>query len=159
MSHDGSSRLKVIITAEPESALVELCGISLLERLLGFCSDSAFAEATILVGRTRGPSATRRAPSWARASLGIEICEVTSGTVTAADIRKLAGDAQPQTLLIDGGTYFDAAFAWRSAAATIGTAVADRLRTAPYLHASIQRLCAASRRISAARAIDPSARN
>lgn len=99
---------QVIIVAEPEQALVELCGISLLERQLRILQRLSVSHATIV---SASPDAIRQhlaPPSWARAGLAVRVLDAADRVVTADDIRTLCPPGESQILVIDGGTYFDA---------------------------------------------------
>jgi 1L-myo-inositol 1-phosphate cytidylyltransferase / CDP-L-myo-inositol myo-inositolphosphotransferase len=89
----GTAREAVII-AEPDRALVELCGISILERLLRILQRLGLRRASIV---SSSPEEIRRhlaTPSWARS-------EIVSDVVGADAI------THNQVLFIDGGSYFD----------------------------------------------------
>jgi phosphatidylglycerophosphate synthase len=110
MAHRMIDRVttKVIITAEPESAFVELCGISMLERLLRILQRLGVAQVSIL---SASPDAVRQhlaRLSWARADVRFDIVRAVGRTVTTADIRNLAGSDDAPMLLVDGSSFFDA---------------------------------------------------
>jgi phosphatidylglycerophosphate synthase len=75
-----------VILAESPASLVELCGISLLERLLRTLQRSGIDRVTIL-SSTAGPIAEELArPSWARAHLQLALCARPSGPVRIEQI-------------------------------------------------------------------------
>jgi GTP:adenosylcobinamide-phosphate guanylyltransferase len=74
---------QVIIIAEPEQALVELCGISLLERLLRMLQRLGIARATIVSASPDRIRTHLEPPSWARADLAVEVLQSSSRSVTA----------------------------------------------------------------------------
>jgi phosphatidylglycerophosphate synthase len=75
-----------VILAESPASLVELCGISLLERLLRTLQRSGIERVTIL-SSTPGPIAEEMArPSWARAHLQLALRTRPSGRVRIEQI-------------------------------------------------------------------------
>lgn len=100
----GKLSHKVVIEAEADSALTEVCGISLLERALRILQRLGVGRATII---SASPEAIRRhlaQPSWARAALGVEVIELSAPVVTRAEIPE-TGDS---LLLLDAGIYLEA---------------------------------------------------
>ncbi|HSH37626.1 MAG TPA: hypothetical protein VK993_02475, partial [Chthoniobacterales bacterium] len=86
---------EVVIIAEPDRALVELCGISMLERLLRVLQRLGVRRASIV---SSSPEEIRRhvqRPSWARSEIVVDL-------VSRDAISDMGG-----ALLVDGGSYFD----------------------------------------------------
>jgi phosphatidylglycerophosphate synthase len=98
-----------VILADDPSALVELCGISTLERLLRTLKRCGIERATVL-SSTPDPIAKELArPSWARAQLNLTLRTRPAGPVTLEQIVNLwprNSDAIP-LLVIPAGSVFD----------------------------------------------------
>jgi 1L-myo-inositol 1-phosphate cytidylyltransferase / CDP-L-myo-inositol myo-inositolphosphotransferase len=90
---------QVLITAEPETALVHVCGISLLERMLRILQRLEVREATILSANADLIRAHLAQPSWARSAIAVTIAEVQ-------DEKSVEGAAR-SLLLLDAGGYLD----------------------------------------------------
>ena len=85
---------EVVIIAEPDRALVELCGISLVERLLRILQRLGVRRARIV---SSSPEEIRRhleKPGWARSEIVADLVSADVITETPA-------------VLVDGGSYFD----------------------------------------------------
>src|SRR4030095_8361008 len=99
-----------VILADDPRALVELCGISTLERLLRTLQRCGIERATVL-SSTPDPIAKELArPSWARAQLNLTLRIRPAGTVRLAQIVDLwprSSDATPLLLVIPAGSVFD----------------------------------------------------
>src|SRR4029077_4798523 len=99
-----------VILAEDPSALVELCGISTLERLLRTLQRCGIERATVL-SSTPEPIANELArPSWARAQLNLTLRTRPAGPVRLEQIVDLwprNSDAIPLLLVIPAGSVFD----------------------------------------------------
>jgi phosphatidylglycerophosphate synthase len=67
----------VIVAAQTPEALVQLCGISLLERHLRVLQRLSFTEATILAHDPEVITAHLEPPSWARARLRTRVCAIS----------------------------------------------------------------------------------
>ena len=89
----------VLITAEPETALVHVCGISLLERMLRILQRLGVAEATILSANRDTIRAHLAERSWPRGGI----------SATVLGVRDLASvrTASRLTVLLDAGVYLD----------------------------------------------------
>jgi 1L-myo-inositol 1-phosphate cytidylyltransferase / CDP-L-myo-inositol myo-inositolphosphotransferase len=99
-----------VILADGPSALVELCGISTLERLLRTLQRCGIERATVL-SNTPDPIAKELArPSWARAQLDITVRTRPAGPVRLeqiVDVWPRNSDAIPLLLVIPAGSVFD----------------------------------------------------
>ncbi len=99
-----------VILADDPSALVELCGISTLERLLRTLQRCGIERATVL-SSTPEPIANELArPSWARAQLNLTLRTRPAGPVRLEQIVDLwprNSDAIPLLLVIPAGSVFD----------------------------------------------------
>ena len=99
-----------VILADDPSALVELCGISTLERLLRTLQRCGIERATVL-SSTPDPIAKELArPSWARAELHLTLRNRPAGPVRLEQIVDLwpsSSDAIPLLLVIPAGSVFD----------------------------------------------------
>ena len=99
-----------VILADDPSALVELCGISTLERLLRTLQRCGIERATVL-SSTPDPIAKELArPSWARAQLHLTLRTRPAGPVRLEQIVDLwprSSDAIPLLLVIPAGSVFD----------------------------------------------------
>lgn len=99
-----SPRPQLLILADAPDALVELFGISLLERLLRIAQRLGFREAVIL-SKTPAEIATHLAkPSWARAEVSLNFRAREPGPFFA---HKVVSDDQ-RTLVVSAGFYYDA---------------------------------------------------
>jgi hypothetical protein len=91
-----------VILAESPASLVELCGISTLERLLRTLQRSGIERATIL-SSTPGPIAEELArPSWARAQLQLALRTRPSGAVRIEQIVDLWREEAELLLVVPG---------------------------------------------------------
>ena len=99
-----------VILADDPSALVELCGISTLERLLRTLQRCGIERATVL-SSTPDPIAKELArPSWARAQLHLTLRTRPAGPVRLEQIVDLwprSSDAIPLLLVVPAGSVFD----------------------------------------------------
>jgi phosphatidylglycerophosphate synthase len=99
-----------VILADDPSALVELCGVSTLERLLRTLQRCGIERATVL-SSTPDPIAKELArPSWARAELHLTLRTRPAGQVTLEQIVDLwprSSEAIRLLLVIPAGSLFD----------------------------------------------------
>ena len=99
-----SPRPQLLILADAPDALVELFGISLLERLLRIAQRLGFREALIL-SKTLDAIATHLAkPSWARAEIALDLRRREMDPVLINDV----APAAQCILLVSAGFYYDA---------------------------------------------------
>jgi 1L-myo-inositol 1-phosphate cytidylyltransferase / CDP-L-myo-inositol myo-inositolphosphotransferase len=96
-----------IILADSPGTLVELCGVSILERLLRMLQRCGFKRAIILSNTPDIIHRHPRRPSWARAQLDVTVRNRESGAVTAEQIVDVWPKPAQLLLVIRGDTVFD----------------------------------------------------
>src|SRR6266550_5337065 len=99
-----------VILADYPSALVELCGISTLERLLRTLQRCGIERATVLSNTPDQIAEELARPSWARAQLSLTLHTRQAGPVRLGqivDVWPRNSDAIPLLLVIPGGSVFD----------------------------------------------------
>src|SRR5437879_12411406 len=89
-----------VILADGPAALVELCGISTLERLLRTLQRCGITRAIILSSSAAEIAQRLAQPSWARADLEFNILERPPGPPTAHQIVDPVAEAVARMLLI-----------------------------------------------------------
>jgi phosphatidylglycerophosphate synthase len=125
-----SPRPQLLILADTPGALVELFGISMLERLLRIAQRLGFREALILSKTPDEIAAHVAKPSWARAGVTLDLRPRETEPVLISDV----APAADRILLVAAGFYYDArllkALAERDAT-TLLLDSAPPLRSAP----------------------------
>lgn len=96
-----------VILADAPGALVELCGISALERLLRTLQRCGIRRAIILSSTAAEIAEHLAQPSWARADLEFTIHERPPGPRTVQQIVDLWPEAAERALVIRGDVVFD----------------------------------------------------
>jgi 1L-myo-inositol 1-phosphate cytidylyltransferase / CDP-L-myo-inositol myo-inositolphosphotransferase len=99
-----------VILADDPSALVELCGISTLERLLRTLQRCGIERATVLSNTPEQIAKELARPSWARAQLSLTLRTRQAGPVRLkqiVDVWPRNSDAIPLLLVIPAGSVFD----------------------------------------------------
>ena len=99
-----------VILADDPSALVELCGISTLERLLRTLQRCGIKRATVLSNTPDQIAEELARPSWARAQLSLTLRTRQAGPVRLeqiVDVWPRNSDAIPLLLVIPAGSVFD----------------------------------------------------
>ncbi|MDQ2824899.1 MAG: CDP-alcohol phosphatidyltransferase family protein [Verrucomicrobiota bacterium] len=96
-----------VILAEGPGALVELCGISTLERLLRTLQRCGITRATILSTTPAEIAQRLGQPSWACADLEFTIHERPPGSTTVQQIVDLWPETAERVLVIQGDVVFD----------------------------------------------------
>ena len=99
-----SPRPQLLILADAPDALVELFGVSLLERLLRTAQRLGFREALILSKTPEEIAARVAKPSWARTEIAIDVRRREADPVLINDVAPGAG----RILLVSAGFYYDA---------------------------------------------------
>src|SRR3954466_12793733 len=99
-----SPRPQLLILADAPDALVELFGVSLLERLLRIAQRLGFREALILSTTPDKIAAHLAKPSWPRAEVSLNFRTREPGPFV---VDKLVTRSEP-TLLVSAGFHFDA---------------------------------------------------
>ena len=96
-----------VILADAPDALVELCGISTLERLLRTLQRCEITHAIILSTTAAAIAQHLAQPSWARADLEFAIHDRPPGPITVQQIVDLWPEAAARLLVIQGDVVFD----------------------------------------------------
>src|SRR5215831_20250998 len=99
-----------VILADDPSALVELCGISTLERLLRTLQRCGIERATVLSSTPDQIAEELARPSWARAQLSVTLRTRQTGPVRLEQIVEVwprNSDAIPRLLVVPAGSVFD----------------------------------------------------
>ena len=96
-----------VILADSSSALIELCGISVLERLLRTLQRCGFKRAIVLSSTAEPIAQELATPSWARAELDLTIRVRPAGPVTIEHIVDLWPDSVELLLIIPANSIFD----------------------------------------------------
>src|SRR5512132_4711358 len=99
-----------IILSESTGTLIELCGISTLERLLRTLQRCGIERATVLSNTPDQVAKELARPSWARAQLNLTLRTRQAGPVRLeqiVDVWPRNSDAIPLLLVIPAGSVFD----------------------------------------------------
>jgi len=99
-----SPRPQLLILADAPEALVELFGVSMLERLLRIAQRLGFREALILSKTPEEIAAHVAKPSWARAEVTVDLRRREADPVLINDVAPGA----ERILLVPAGFYYDA---------------------------------------------------
>jgi hypothetical protein len=99
-----SPRPQLLILADAPEALVELFGISLLERLLRVAQRLGFRQALILAKTPDAIAAHLAKPSWARNQVALDFRRRETDPVLISDVAPGA----ERILLVSAGFYYDA---------------------------------------------------
>ncbi|MEY2492421.1 MAG: hypothetical protein QOH24_1372 [Verrucomicrobiota bacterium] len=127
-------RHECVIIADSPGALVELCGISVLERLLRTLQRCGIKRAIVLSSTPKLVTDSLVRPSWPRAQLNITVHGRPEGAVTVEQIVGVSPAATQLLLVLRGDTVFDNRLlhlflAQSAAAAFIDTAVPTPLES------------------------------
>ena len=99
-----------IVLADSPGALIELCGISTLERLLRTLQRCGIKRATVLSSKPEPIAQELASPSWARAQLHVTLRARLSGAVTIEQIVDnwpRNGGETPLLLIVPADSLFD----------------------------------------------------
>ena len=96
-----------IVVAESPSALIKLCGISVLERLLRTLQRCGFKRATVLSSTPEGIAKELGKPSWARAELDVTVRARPTGAVTVNQLVDLWPNNAELLLIVPANSVFD----------------------------------------------------
>lgn len=96
-----------LILADSPGALVELCGISILERLLRTLQRCGITRATVLSSTPRLIAEQLAQPSWPRAQLNLTVRNRPSGPVTVEQIVDVWPELAQKLLVLSGNAVFD----------------------------------------------------
>jgi phosphatidylglycerophosphate synthase len=125
-----------IILADSPGPLIELCGISILERLLRTLQRCGIERATVLSSAPKAIAQQFAAPSWARAQLDVTLRARPDGAVTIEQIVDNWPDNRSETsllLIVPAHSVFDprllsALVAQDSPAALVDSGVGPRIQ-------------------------------
>jgi phosphatidylglycerophosphate synthase len=112
---------QLVILADAPDALVELFGISLLERLLRIAQRLGFREAVILSKTPAEIAAHLAKPSWARAKVSLNFRSREADRLVISQVAPGAA----RTLLVSAGFYYDARLLKTLAEQPITTVLVD----------------------------------
>lgn len=110
------SDIEVILLADAPEALVELCGVTLLERLLRILQRLDFGHAVVLSATTKSIGAELAKPSWARQNVNVDLVPRAPGAVETAVLNRFVEESlrvetrttRPERwLVIPAGIYCD----------------------------------------------------
>lgn len=96
-----------ILLADAPAALVELCGISLLERNLRVLQRLAAGSAHVITSTPEPIQTHLGAPSWARATLTVAVHASDAARLTLREIARVETE-QERILLLNAAAYYDA---------------------------------------------------
>lgn len=114
-----------LILADAPDALIEFCGISVLERLLRNLQRCGVTEASLLSSTPKPIAKVLSRPSWARAQLQVTIRERPSGPVTIGHIADGWSERAASVLVLRGDAVFDSRLLELLAARTDACAIVD----------------------------------
>jgi phosphatidylglycerophosphate synthase len=114
-----------VILADGPGALVELCGISTLERLLRTLQRCGITSATILSSTPAEIAKLLAQPSWARTDLKFTIRERLPGPTTVQEIVDLWPENAQRVLMIRGDVVLDIRLVRALLTQTSSTALVD----------------------------------
>lgn len=129
----SDSRPAVFVFADAPGALVELCGISVVERLLRVLQRLGYIRATVFAN---SPEVARHlsSHSWARSALTLEVRERADGNeLTIAEFNNCLGTSA-RALIVRGDFYLDARLLRAISARAMASVLMDSKRpsaTAP----------------------------
>jgi phosphatidylglycerophosphate synthase len=96
----------LIITADAPSSLQEVCGVTLLDRLLREAQRVGYREAVILSATPEALRGEIARPSWPREDVSLEVRPRAPGPLTGGDLLAAIGN-DPAVLLVPGDVYCD----------------------------------------------------
>src|SRR5437868_7156132 len=96
-----------LVVADSPGALVKLCGISIVERLLRMLQRCGVQRATVLSSTPKIMSEALAKPSWPRAKIDLRICQRSSGVVSFEQIVACWPQTEPSLLVVPGDVVFD----------------------------------------------------
>ncbi len=104
---ESKMRHECVIIADSPGALVTLCGVSILERLLRTLQRSGIKRATVLSNTPKLISDALARSSWPRAQLDIRVCHRSGESVTIEEIINVWPEATQLLLIVRGDSVFD----------------------------------------------------
>jgi phosphatidylglycerophosphate synthase len=122
-----------VILADCPGALIELCGISTLERLLRTLQRCGIERATILSSTSEGIADEMARPSWPRAQLALALRTRPNGALKIEQLVDIWPDAAQLFLVVQGDAVFDSRLlqllaTQRSPAVLVDSAVPSKLQ-------------------------------
>jgi phosphatidylglycerophosphate synthase len=102
-----SADVQLFLLADAPQALVEFCGITLLERLLRIVQRLGFTRVLIISTTPEAIRGEIARPSWARAKVWADIAVRGPGRITVQEIRKHLSSDQNRALIIPADVYCD----------------------------------------------------
>ena len=96
-----------VIIADNPAALIELCGISMLERLLRALQRCGIKRATVLSSTPKLVSESLAGPAWPRARVDLRVCQRSDELVTVEQIVDVWPETAQVLLVIRGDAVFD----------------------------------------------------
>lgn len=115
-----------LIVADLPGALVPLCGISILERLLRTLQRLGFSEATVLSASAAELRKELEPPSWARAGLELRYRErPTRAPISVAELHDYYSLGHDRLLVLRGDFYYDSRLLGALAATATTTLLID----------------------------------
>jgi phosphatidylglycerophosphate synthase len=117
--------LECIILADGPSALLELSGISIVERLLRTLQRCGITRATVLSGTPKLMEEHMARPSWARAEVEVTVRSRSNELVTIEQIVDVWPKAQQVILVVRGDYVFDSRLLKLLTAQTSAAALVD----------------------------------
>jgi hypothetical protein len=99
--------LPLIVLADAPDALLEVCGVSLLERLLRIAQRLGFTRARVISSTPEEIREALALPSWSRAGLSVVVSARPAGPVTIEAIAPYV-PTQGHALIVPGAVYCDA---------------------------------------------------
>ena len=100
-------RHECVIIVDSPGALVTLCGVSILERLLRTLQRSGIERATVLSNTPNLISDGLARPSWARSQLDLRVCRRHGELVNVEEIVDAWPEVAQFLLIVRGDTVFD----------------------------------------------------
>jgi phosphatidylglycerophosphate synthase len=122
-----------VVLADCPGALIELCGISTLERLLRTLQRCGIERATILSSTSEGIADEMARPSWPRAQLALALRTRPNGALKIEQLVDIWPDAAQLLLVVQGDAVFDSRLlqllaTQRSPAVLVDSAVPSKLQ-------------------------------
>ncbi|MFN2507956.1 MAG: CDP-alcohol phosphatidyltransferase family protein [Chthoniobacterales bacterium] len=93
----------VVISAEPPAPSTEICGVSLLDRLLRILQRLGYRTVTIVSSKPAAIEEHLGRPSWARSEIAVTVKQ-QSGDTFSADV---VGTRHPQVVVVSANFYHD----------------------------------------------------
>ena len=118
------ANLRLILVADAPSALLEVCGVTLLDRLLRQAQRVGLREALILSATPEAIRGEIARPSWPRGNVAVEVEARAPGPITVEELSRNMGDARP-AIVVRGDIYCDIRLLRALAAQTNESVVLD----------------------------------